>query len=528
MKICDSFCILKTRDTKVNKQWGEPMKLRDLSIRKKLILSNMMMIAIPVLIVITIMGSIILSFFVLAGTGSRAGLLTNTNGVISNYQLQLVFDSMGKEVLHNNRLTDNRDFLDSCAELEKAGAKVSVYDDSNTYYPTEGANVNELHAAARQIAGPIGSETLFYRSENGLVYQTSVKNKDGKPLVMLVTSEKLNYRGGEQNFLNTAERYVKLGVFAVGSMAIIIIILTGIILSGILSKRMITPLDKLRQAAKKIENGNLDDKIDYIAQDELGQVCKDFDSMRLRLKESVQLQKKYEDDRKELIAGISHDLSTPLTTIKGYTSGLIEGIANTPERQEHYLRTIYDTACNMDKLVDSLFLFSKLDLGRIQFNMEAVDLVSYFEDYCSEMQSQLNERNIHLNFVNHCTGKAEVNIDRLQFNRVLSNLVGNSVKYKKDGLGKIEITLEDKEKEICIQFADNGSGVSDSEAEKIFDSFYRTDPARSNVAKGSGLGLAITKQIVEHMNGCIFAKGHLNDGLTINIILPKSDKESSK
>lgn len=504
------------------------MKLRDLSIRKKLILSNMMMIAIPVLIIIGIMGSIILCFFVLTGTGSHAGVLTSTNGIVSNYQLQLVFDSIHKEISHKNILADDRDLLDSCAELEKVGAHVLIYNDSNTYYLSKAATADELYAAAHQITGSDSTRALFFRGENGLVYQTTVQNEKGEPFTILVVSKQLSYSGGEQNFLGTAEWYVKLGVFTVGGLAVIIIILTGMILAGTLSKKIIAPLNALRQAAKEIESGDLDKPVGFTSQDELGQVCGDFDNMRLRLKQSVQLQKKYEEDRKELIAGISHDLSTPLTTIKGYTSGLLEGIANTPEKQEHYLRTIYDTACNMDKLVDSLFLFSKLDLGRIPFHIETVDLVGYFKDYCFEMQNQLNERNVHLDFVNHCTGKAEVQIDRVQFHRVLSNLIDNSVKYKKEGPGKIEITIKEEQQDFCIQFADNGYGVSNSEAEKIFDSFYRTDPARSNVAKGSGLGLAITKQIVEQMDGHIYAKGRLNAGLTISIVLPKSDEESSK
>ena len=103
-----------------------------------------------------------------------------------------------------------------------------------------------------------------------------------------------------------------------------------------------------------------------------------FDEMRLRLRDSVKSQQRYEDNRKELLAGISHDLSTPLTAIKGYVSGLIDGIADTPEKQAHYLKTIYSTACDMDNLVSELFTFSKLDLDRIPFYFEQVDLVWIF------------------------------------------------------------------------------------------------------------------------------------------------------
>lgn len=500
------------------------MKLCDLSIRKKLIVFNMLMILIPVLMVLIMMGGVVLSFFALTGTFGHEALLTPASGTISNYQLQLFFDSMCKEISNDNGLKNNHDLLDSCTALEKAGAQVLIYDDSTNYYLTNGTAADGLHTLAQQIAGAGDSQTFFYRGENGLVYQTTVKNTDQKPVKLLVVSKKLISYTGEPNFLGTAEWYVKLGVSIAGGLAIIIIVLTGILLAEILSKKIIVPINKLRTAANEIRNGNLDEPIDFTSRDELGQVCKDFDSMRLRLKESLEVQKKYEEGRKELIAGISHDLSTPLTSIKGYVSGLIDGIANTPEKQKHYLRTIYDTACNMDALVDNLFLFSKLDLGRIEFHMETVELGGYFEDYCSEMQNRLSQQNMQLSFSNQCSSKAYVEIDRMQFHRVLSNLLDNSVKYKKDGPGKIEITIEDNQKEICIRFADNGRGISESETAKIFDSFYRTDPARSAAVKGNGLGLSIVKQIVEQMNGHIRASGHLNNGLTISIALPKSVK----
>lgn len=504
------------------------MKLRDLSIRKKLILSNLMMVAIPVFIIIVILGSILLSFFVITGTGSRSGIMTITDGTISNYQLQLVFDSMYKEISHNKDWKSDPDFLSSCAELEKAGAQVLIYDDSSASYLTKGVTAGELKATSRRIAGTSTAKSFFFRGETGLVYQTAVQSNDREPLTILVTSEKLGDSGNGLSFLSTAERYVKSGIVLVGGIAIIIILLTGILLAEMLSKMIVTPLNQLRKAANEIKNGDLDSQIDFTSQDELGQICRDFDDMRLRLKESKQLQKKYEEGRKELIAGISHDLSTPLTSIKGYVSGLMEGIANTPEKREHYLRTVYDTACSMEQLVESLFLFSKLDLGRIRFSPETVDLVGYFEDYCAEMQNQLLPVGMRLSFSNRCGGKAEVRIDRLQFNRVLANLIDNSVKYKKEEPGEIEITLEDLQKDIGITFADNGQGISSGEAEKIFDSFYRTDPARSNTAKGSGLGLSIVKQIVEHMGGHIWARGRLNEGLTIVITLPKAEEEGSE
>ena len=124
-------------------------------------------------------------------------------------------------------------------------------------------------------------------------------------------------------------------VFAVTCvLAVVIIIIMGVLISNKLSKTILVPLNELRRASNRIQNGDLNGEITIYAQDELGLACQDFDQMRRRLQESVQAQQAYEQGRKELIAGISHDLSTPLTSIKGYVSGLLDGIANTPEKQE--------------------------------------------------------------------------------------------------------------------------------------------------------------------------------------------------
>ena len=117
-------------------------------------------------------------------------------------------------------------------------------------------------------------------------------------------------------------------------------------------------------------------------------------------------------------------------------------------------------------------------------------------------------------------------MDRLQFGRVVSNLVDNSMKYKRVGLGILQFIIQEQDEMVQIMVKDNGIGVSADECDKLFDSFYRTDPARTNTAKGSGLGLSITKQIVENMNGSIWAKSAINEGMEIHIELPKADKEN--
>ncbi|ORU00039.1 sensory transduction protein kinase [Anaerovibrio sp. JC8] len=305
-------------------------------------------------------------------------------------------------------------------------------------------------------------------------------------------------------------------------VAIITIILLGLYFSRLLSRQILEPLTALRKASAEIRQGNLDTPIDIQTQDEFGDACRDFEAMRLELKAAREQQEKYEENRKELIAGISHDLSTPLTAMKGYASGILEGIAKTPEKQRHYVEMILQGATTMEKLVDSLFLFSKLDLGRIPFNLNNVPLKDYFTDFYNEQKPLLKEKNINLSMDidlpedNH----GMVSIDRNQFQRVVDNLLSNSRKYCLNESVDVNISLRQDGQNLRIAFTDNGPGVAAQDLPKLFDSFYRTDHARSNVAKGSGLGLAITKKIILGMKGQIWAEETRGGGLTIVILLP--------
>ena len=225
------------------------------------------------------------------------------------------------------------------------------------------------------------------------------------------------------------------------------------------------------------------------------------------------------NNRKELIAGISHDLATPLTALKGYISGMRDGIANTQEKRQHYLEMMLETADNMAKLVETLFLFSKLDLGRVEFHTEPVVIYDYFVDFVADKRLAFAEHGLILKMSGEVT-KVRVAIDYSQFTRVVDNLLENSIKYRRGETVTVEINISVKGKNIRIAFIDDGLGVDEKHLTRLFDSFYRTDKARSNVAKGSGLGLAIVKQIINSLNGQVHAEHSPNNGLTIIITLP--------
>ncbi len=297
-------------------------------------------------------------------------------------------------------------------------------------------------------------------------------------------------------------------------------IVINIFMSYLFSKTILNPITLLKKAAVEITRGDLNFEIIENGDEEIKELCADFEKMRIQLKDSVRTKMKYDDNRKILVSSISHDLKTPLTSIKGYVEGILDGVANTPEKVESYLKTIYSKAEQMDLMIDDLLLYSKLDLNQIPFNYEKTHIIEYF-DYCvSENAPLLQKSNIEIHLESNLTEWKYVMIDREKLRRVITNIIDNSRKYMGKEQGQITIMLRETNSSIIIEIKDNGSGIHNNDINKIFDRFYRADLARSET-KGSGLGLAIAKQIVEGHKGKIWAITHESGGTSIIISLAK-------
>jgi len=294
----------------------------------------------------------------------------------------------------------------------------------------------------------------------------------------------------------------------------------NIFMSYLLSKRIIKPLSILKKAVGEISKGDLEVEITEVGDKEIMELCADFEKMRIQLKDTTRLKKKYDDNRKMLVSSISHDLKTPITSIKGYVKGILDGIANTPEKVERYLRTIYSKSEQIDVMIDDLLLYSKLDLSQIPFNFEKTDIVDYFNYCIHESTLELEKSNIKISLKSDLNGSKYVKIDRERLMRVVLNIIDNSRKYMDKQQGTITILLRETNSSIIIEIRDNGSGIDESDVNKIFDRFYRADSARSD-ANGSGLGLAIAKQIVEGHSGTIWAVSHESQGTSILISFGK-------
>lgn len=296
--------------------------------------------------------------------------------------------------------------------------------------------------------------------------------------------------------------------------------LTNGLLTYLVSRSILKPLNTLKRATEKIKEENLDFKIVPTSKDELGDLSLAFEEMRQKLKESIDLQLQYEENRKELISNISHDLKTPMTAIKGYVEGIRDGVADTPEKIEKYLSIIAKKTEDMDLLIDELFLFSKLDLKKLPFAFEHVEIMKYLDECIEELRFDLEKHGITIKWTRKIA-PTYVIADREKLKRVIMNIIGNSVKYLDKTKGQIGFSIIDKSEKVMIQISDNGPGIDPEALPFIFDRFYRADKSRSTLTGGSGLGLAIAKQIIKEHRGEIWAESEINRGTIISFTLKK-------
>ena len=282
------------------------------------------------------------------------------------------------------------------------------------------------------------------------------------------------------------------------------------------------PLDILISGVHEIQDGNLAYRIRYSNKDEFLPVCQDFNQMAERLQQSIAQTEREERNRKELIAGISHDLRTPLTSIKAYIEGLIEGVAQTPERQQKYMQTIREKANDIDRMVDKLFLFSKLDLGDNPFYPEPIPVAEALHSLVAANAEEYARQGMTV-VLDDIPTDCVVCADPVQFRNAILNLLENSLKYKDDPEVQVRIGCTETSSDATISVTDNGPGVPEEALSKLFDVFYRSDPSRSNPQKGSGLGLAITAKILERFGGSVRAENVQPKGLRIQLTIPKEE-----
>ena len=302
---------------------------------------------------------------------------------------------------------------------------------------------------------------------------------------------------------------------------IFILVLTSMVLTQWIHKGVFSPINRLNLAMQKIAEGNFDYILESEDDNEIGELYRNYEDMRLRLKESTEEKLQNEKQNRELISNITHDLKTPITAIKGYVEGIIDGVADTPERRDKYLRTIYTKANDMDRLINELTYYSSIDNNRIPYNFHRINVAEFFEDCVEDVGLDLESKDIQLNYSNLVDQETRIIADPEQLKKVINNIIGNSIKYMDKAKGVIDIRLLDEVDSIRVEIEDNGKGIAAKDLGNIFERFYRTDASRNSMKGGSGIGLSIVKKIIEDHGGYIWATSKEGEGTCLHFVIRK-------
>ena len=292
-----------------------------------------------------------------------------------------------------------------------------------------------------------------------------------------------------------------------------------------LEKRIFKPLSQLHNGVKEIAKGNYDVKIDNTTFNEIGFLIDSFNDMAAKLQENEILKREYEENWKTLIANISHDLKTPITAIGGYIDAIHEGVVTSPEKIDQYLQVIRKNTKYINHLIDDLFLFSKLAMHQLDFQMESIPIKAFMDDLMAEFSFEFQEKGFDFRYTDDMEESYPVIMDRQRIYQVIHNIIGNSVKYGPPENLCLKTRLYRKEALICLDIHDNGPGIPEDKITRIFDRFYRIDSERTKDLMSTGLGLSIAKELMEAHEGKIQVTSVLGEGSCFTLMLPIYTKE---
>lgn len=473
------------------------------TIKKRLFLSNLCMILAPVFISVLVGVACISGIWYVVEHGTGLGFEESEDffeaaAAISETVEKALRAKPGERA---DKLRELSGFL------ERSEMTLSVLLDGKSYFTYGSRSAHD--AAFVSAAEALQGEGMLSRDGRNL-YAHRMAAKEGLWQIYVFHS-------------NSEFSYSTLKVAVVFAA---IVLLFAIFLSVLLTNRFLTkfmlqkiadPLDILADGVCQIRDGNLDHRIVYNERDEFAPVCDAFNEMAGRLKASVDETQRQEESRRELMAGISHDLRSPLTSIQAYVEGLLDGVAQTPQARHKYLLTIKAKAEDIQRMVSQIFLFSKMDLEEYPVHPRPLRLDEEIETLLRETGGEYEARGLR---IDSSLSRAEIFADPTELRRVLTNVLDNAAKYKTAAQGRMTVELRPEGEGFLLTMTDDGPGVPEEALPKLFELFYRSDPARRDPRQGSGLGLAIAAKAISRMGGVISAENAAGGGLAILIWLP--------
>lgn len=497
-----------------------------MSIQRKIILSNLVMILVPLLLLF------FMAFLWLNTAGKRywkpiEEMYEDRNGVISAQNLiyayqEELWDTNWQElealddVKGQGELRQTPEMVRLRKELTDLGYHFSVMLDEEILY----SNLSETERSrVEKLIGPVPeqAQAITVGNDDLSVIKCSFSEAGEECAIIAVNSEPGN-GPGSRSYL---QKYVIPYLWLFGACTVAVILLVNICCSRWIRSLILPPMKEIRRGMQKVRSGNLEGEIPVLRRDEPGEVCEEFNEMQRQFKRSREEQHKYESYRRELISGISHDLRTPLTTIKGYVGGILDGIADTQEKRKKYLLAIQTRAKDLENLVDQLSAYNKMETHSFQYRREEASLADFVRSYLEENEGFIRENRLEITL--DAKGPDWILMDFGAFKRILDNLLGNSARYREKEKSRIQITIYPTEHGVFWGVGDDGPGVADEDLERIFESFCRLDASRTRCGEGSGLGLAIVKRIVTDHRGMVYARN--SRGLEICMEFPAAERE---
>ena len=291
------------------------------------------------------------------------------------------------------------------------------------------------------------------------------------------------------------------------SGGISLVFLAGVM--GYVYVSVLRPFDKMKEYAAEIAKGNFDVPLDYSRSNYFGQFTWAFDSMRREITKARANEREAVENNKTVIATLSHDIKTPIASIRAYAEGLEAHMDSSPERRARYLSVIRRKCDEVAKLTDDLFLHSLSDLNKLKINAAPLEICSFVKEAIEELAAQQDDI-----FFVPPSFSAYVSADKNRLLQIIENLINNARKYAKSD---IDVSLSQENGAVWLKIRDYGGGIPDGDMPFIFDKFYRGKNCGNE--QGSGLGLYIVKYLAEKMGGSILLRNRA-DGLEAVVSLP--------
>lgn len=371
-----------------------------------------------------------------------------------------------------------------------------------------GEDLEEPNADMARYFVPDGQVHMYF--SDGVTILT-VSNGEGGAQVYAL-------RYGEEAL--TGVSHLLVFYIIAGLIFILILTVSSYVFTRRLTLHIMRPLDRLISASESVRRGDYSHRIEYRGDWEFENVCASFNDMQDQIRENERRAVAYEKARTDVVAGISHDLRTPLTAIRGTIKGMRDGVAKTPELQKKFLDTAYHRTLEMERLLEQLFYFSKMETGNMPLYMETVEWGAFLDGYMDKLRRDTASLAADFGLENEA-GEVCSLLDRREIERALDNIVVNSRKYARAEHLTVSFRLTRDDGRVFLRIADNGCGVPEEKLPFIFDKFYRADESRTR-PEGNGLGLHIVKYLAEAMHGSVEAAN--DGGLQITLTFPIAEE----